>query len=119
MSPYEHRNSHKGTILCLAMMLSVCLLLLAIPMQAQVETSSSINGAVTDNTGAVVVGAAVTVKNQGTGEARNRVTNSAGYYSFPSLAPGTYAITVSMTGFKTVVVIDRVIQVAQAAHVDG
>src|SRR5882762_5030495 len=113
-----HRNPHIGTTLCLAMMLSVCLVLLAIPMQAQVETTSSISGTVTDITGAVVGGAAVTVKNQGTGEARNRVTNSTGYYSFPSLAPGTYSITVSMTGFKTVVVSDRVIQVAQPASVD-
>ena len=116
MSTY--RNPHIGTTLCLAMMLSVCLLLLTIPIQAQVETTSSISGTVTDSTGAVVGGAAVTVKNQGTGEARNRVTNSTGYYSFPSLSPGTYSITVSMTGFKTVVVSDRVIQVAQPASVD-
>jgi len=100
------------------MMLSVCLVLLAIPMQAQVETTSSISGTVTDSTGAVVGGTAVTVKNQGTGETRNAVTNSTGYYSFLSLSPGTYSITVSMTGFKTVVVSDRVIQVAQPASVD-
>src|SRR6266404_7710418 len=118
MSPYEHRNPHKGRILCLAMILSVCLVLLAIPIQAQVETTSSISGTVTDSTGAVVGGTAVTVKNQGTGETRNAVTNSTGYYSFLSLSPGTYSITVSMTGFKTVVVTDRVIQVAQPASVD-
>jgi len=46
-----HRNPHIGTTLCLAMMLSVCLVLLAIPMQAQVETTSSISGTVTDSTG--------------------------------------------------------------------
>ncbi len=118
MYPYERRNPRIGTTLCLAMILSVCLLLLAIPMQAQVETSSSIGGTVTDSSGAVVAGAAVTVKNQDTGETRKAVTNGTGYYSFASLPPGTYTITVSMAGFKTVVVTDRVIQVAQPASVD-
>jgi hypothetical protein len=118
MSSNGLRNPDKGATLCLVLMLSVSLLLLAIPMQAQVETTSSINGTVMDSTGGVVVGAAVTVKNQNTGGTRNAITNSTGYYSFPSLSPGTYSITVSMAGFKTVVVSDRVIQVAQPASVD-
>src|SRR5882762_4839933 len=118
ISTCVHPFPHNGVTLYLSMLLLVCLLPLAIPMQAQVETSSSINGTVTDSTGAVVVGAAVTVKNQDTGETRKAVTNSTGYYSFPSLPPGTYTITVSMAGFKTVVVTDRMIQVAQPASVD-
>src|SRR6267143_1586991 len=118
ISTCVHPFPRNGVTLYLSMLLLVCLLPLAIPIQAQVETSSSINGTVTDSTGAVVVGAAVTVKNQDTGETRKAVTNSTGYYSFPSLPPGTYTTTVSMAGFKTVVVTDRVIQVAQPASVD-
>ena len=118
ISTCVHPFPHNGVTLYLSMLLLVCLLPLAIPMQAQVETSSSINGTVIDSTGAVVVGAAVTVKNQDRGETRKAVTNSTGYYSFPSLPPGTYTTTVSMAGFKTVVVRDRVVQVAQPASVD-
>src|SRR6267142_1771005 len=120
MSSYRHRNPPKRETLRLIVMMvfSVSVLLLAIPIQAQVEINSGISGTVTDSTGAVVVGAAVTVKNQDTDATRKAVTNSTGYYSFPSLSPGTYTITVSMAGFKTAVVSDRVIQVAQPARVD-
>lgn len=117
MSHRSHRNSIVGKFFSIALF-SVSLLLLANSAQAQVATTSGISGVVQDSSGAVVGGAAVTVKNEATSVIRQTVTNSTGYYSFPSLDPGTYTITVSMTGFKTEVVSNRVIEVAQPASVD-
>jgi hypothetical protein len=66
---------------------------------AQTATGS-ITGTVTDPSGAAVVGAKVKVVNIGTNEAREAATNELGYYSFPLLSPGRYALSVTATGFK-------------------
>jgi hypothetical protein len=63
----------------------------------------TMSGNVTDSSQAVVVGAAVTVKEQSTNISRSAVTNSQGEFTFPSLAPGTYTLTVTGTGFETFV----------------
>jgi hypothetical protein len=54
-----------------------------------------------DATGAVVVGANVTAVNDATGVPMKQITNNAGLFSFPSVNPGTYTLTVEMSGFKT------------------
>ncbi len=69
-------------------------------LHAQVGTGD-ILGTVTDSSGAVVVGAKVTVKNQGTAALRTAITNEKGEYTFSTLPNGTYALTVEMKGFKT------------------
>jgi hypothetical protein len=77
------------------------LLLLGVPsVFAQVSTSS-ITGAVTDTSGAVVAGAKVEAKNEETGVVFNQNTSSSGNYSFASLTPGSYSITVTLSGFQT------------------
>src|SRR6185437_11917912 len=70
-------------------------------MLAQVQTTTSITGTVTDPQGAVLAGASVRVTNQNTGAIRDSTTGADGVYSFPSLPGGTYSITVSAHGFKT------------------
>ena len=60
-----------------------------------------IRGAVHDAAG-VVPGAEVTVINEETNVARSTVTNAAGEYNLPNLAPGLYGIKVAMSGFKAV-----------------
>jgi hypothetical protein len=48
------------------------------------------------------------LKNTGTGEIYPaQVTNESGAYSFPGLAPGTYKVTITMKGYKTVEVETR------------
>src|SRR5262245_3355717 len=82
--------------------LSAICLSWALSLSAFAQTGTSrISGTVTDATGAVVVGAKVTVKNEATGVAYTQVTTGAGLYSFPSLTAGSYTITVEITGFKT------------------
>ncbi|MFN0166574.1 MAG: carboxypeptidase regulatory-like domain-containing protein [Bryobacteraceae bacterium] len=97
---------------------AAALLFLASGLNAQVDTYTSIRGLITDPTGAAVSGAVVTVKNAATGEERSTSSDSAGYYSLPSMAPGTYAVTVTHPGFKKGEVTDRVARVAQVAQVD-
>src|SRR5690348_16361223 len=75
-------------------------LLLAAIAVAQVSTSY-ITGTVTDSAGAVVANAKVEVKNDETGVVYSCVTTNSGNYSFPSLTPGRYTITVQQPGFRT------------------
>ncbi len=60
-----------------------------------------ISGTVLDATGAVVPAAKVIAKDTAKGTALSTVTTAAGVYSFVSLAPGTYEVTVSREGFQT------------------
>ncbi len=76
-------------------------LLLSSPgaVKAQIY-SGSINGTVTDSTGAVVSGATVTVKNNGNGASFTTATSDMGNFAIEQLQLGTYTLTVKQTGFK-------------------
>ncbi len=63
--------------------------------------AGSIQGTVTDSTGAVIPGAAIHVVNQATGVAVDAKTNSVGFYQAPDLFAGTYIVSVSAPGMKT------------------
>src|SRR3954470_661752 len=68
---------------------------------AQGSFSTSLTGTVTDSSGAVIPGANVKIRNNGTGEEVNTVSGSDGGFSAPSLAGGVYTVTVALVGFKT------------------
>ena len=68
--------------------------------QAQL-LQGSIDGNVTDASEAAVVGASVTVTNEQTNTTRATLTNQTGVYSFATLQPGTYTVTVTAPGFQT------------------
>src|SRR5690348_12756814 len=70
------------------------------PASAQV-LYGSIVGTLTDQTGAVVPKATVTVTNTATGLSRQATTNTDGYYSIPNLQEGTYDLSITAGGFKT------------------
>ena len=60
-------------------------------------------GSVTDQSGAVIPGATVTVTSEATGLTNPVKTNSSGLYTVPSLQPGFYTLKAEATGFKTLV----------------
>jgi Carboxypeptidase regulatory-like domain/TonB dependent receptor-like, beta-barrel len=62
----------------------------------------SVAGTVTDQTGAVVPGAAITIVNDNTGFNRNTTSASAGDYRITDLPGGTYTLSVTAQGFKPV-----------------
>ena len=76
------------------------LLILAIPMLAQVPVGS-IRGVVKDSSGAIVPGANVTIRNVDTAQVRTVMSGADGEYLAPSLAVGHYDVTVEHGGFKT------------------
>jgi hypothetical protein len=63
------------------------------------QAHTSIDGTVTDKSGAVLPGAAVTVSN-GAGFTQSATTNDRGEYSFTDLPAGTYSVTISAPAFK-------------------
>src|SRR5499427_1858120 len=95
----------------------IAILLLAACAVAQVSTSS-ITGQVTDSSGAVVANAQVEAKNDETGVIYNTVTTNTGHYSFASLTPGRYTITVQQTGFRTFTGTDNVLTVGAPLVLD-
>jgi hypothetical protein len=79
---------------------SLVLFFLTSLAQAQ-NTTGSIVGRVTDQTGAAVAGATLTVTNVETQETRAIVSGASGDYSVSLLKPGTYTLRVTASGFKT------------------
>jgi hypothetical protein len=63
-------------------------------------TTSRVTGLVTDNTGATVAGATVTLTNEGTNTSVTTQTGDNGVYVFDLIQPGTYTVTVEKQGFK-------------------
>lgn len=61
----------------------------------------SIQGTVTDPSGAVVDGAKVIIKNRGNGQVVTTTTSSSGTYNSGGLIPGEYTVRVEAKGFKT------------------
>ncbi len=91
-------------------------LFVAAPVAGQGGVTSTISGVVTDNSGAVVPGATVVSLHKATGVSQEGITNSDGTFAFPSMPPGTYTVTVSLPGFRTVVVNDVVLTSGSPAN---
>ncbi len=71
---------------------------------AQSSATAPLSGVVVDKDGGVMPGVTVVVKNNATGVTSPAVvTNGAGLFNVAALEPGTYTVTVSLTGFKTAV----------------
>jgi hypothetical protein len=71
----------------------------AIPASAQ-SAGGTISGQVTDQQNAVIAGADVKIVDTSTNSTRSTVTNDVGRYTFATVAPGVYNLTVSKTGFQ-------------------
>jgi outer membrane receptor protein involved in Fe transport len=73
---------------------------LGVPCLAQVTTSTFL-GTVTDPSGAVIVGATLTLTNQGTAAAISKVSGPDGSFEFDFLRAGTYRLKIAAPGFKS------------------
>src|ERR671924_2363412 len=63
--------------------------------------NATLNGTVTDATGALIPGAEITATQTETGVVSTGVTNESGTYQFPSLQPGPYRVSASLAGFQS------------------
>ena len=73
--------------------------LLTLTLAAQTQTR--LTGTVTDNTGSIIPGAAITISNINTGVTLTAESNASGNYNFPILAAGQYELVCEFEGFKT------------------
>jgi hypothetical protein len=77
-------------------------LLLTVPAVAQ-DNSGTINGRVTDTTGAFIPGVEVTLASPAIQGTKQAITDETGTYRFILLPPGTYTVTYALPGFKTLI----------------
>jgi hypothetical protein len=94
-----------------AFVLAVAALVLLSNLSVAQKVTGDITGTVTDSSGAVVAGAKVDIENAGTGLKRSVTTNQSGTYRIAELPIGTYKMSATASGFKTVT---RDTQVASA-----
>ncbi len=80
-------------------------------------TTTSLSGLVVDTSGGVIPGADVVAKNNATTAEFRAVTDSEGRFTIPAVNPGTYTVTVSLSGFKTVILPDVQVVTATPASV--
>jgi len=85
---------------------------------ASAQTTGSVNGTVTDNTGAILPGVTVTATSPVLMGAQSAVTNESGAYRFPSLPPGSYRLAFALPGFSSVVREDIVVNIGFAATIN-
>jgi len=103
-----------------AALVGVALLALLLTPAAMAQTfRGTILGTVSDQSGAVVPGAKVKVRNADTGLVRETQTADDGSFSVPELPIGTYVVTVEKAGFQTAVTSGVRVEVAAERRVDA
>ena len=116
------KNSASVCVSFFAPLLAALFCLLTIAPKATLAQSSStgtVSGTVTDNTGAIVPDAAVTLTNTATGNSRTAATTSSGQYIFAYVNPGSYDVKVAKPGFQTTVVSNQTVQVGTQLTVNA
>lgn len=98
-----------GLSLCF---LTIAALLILMP-RLQAQENATINGTVTDASGAVVSNAKLSLTNTATGQVRNEVSNSVGAYRFGNVGIGTYTLDAAAPGFQKYTKIGIVVNVAE------
>ncbi|MBM3796611.1 MAG: carboxypeptidase regulatory-like domain-containing protein [Acidobacteria bacterium] len=83
----------------------------------QAQTTSEILGTVTDETGAVIAGARINVRNVATGIQNNTTSGEAGQFRIPLLQPGKYEVVVEKAGFTKLMLPDVEIQLNERANI--
>ncbi len=81
-------------------------------------TAADLVGIIKDETGAVIPGATVTLRNPQTGNERSVTTDEAGTYKFLAIPPSSYEVSVEAAGFNRTVNENVILTLGQAARLD-
>src|SRR5208282_2693160 len=81
--------------------LMICSLVCLVTPLLYGQATGSFSGTVSDNSGAVVAGAKVTIVAQATNASREAMTDNTGHYLVPLLGASDYTVRVEASGFKT------------------
>lgn len=81
------------------------------------SSAGTIQGTVTDATGAVIQGASVVITNQSTGRALTVTSNGEGLFSLPALDPGSYKVEIDQPNFQKTIK-DVILQTAQVVNLE-
>src|SRR2546423_980910 len=92
--------------------------LLAFAGLSSAQASAGLRGTATDETGAVIAGATIAIRQTSTNLERHAKTNSAGRYQVAALDVGSYRIAVRASGFRTQVVADLRLEVGRTSVQD-
>jgi hypothetical protein len=105
---------------CSAILVCALVLLLSANIAlAQVSAAEAqLNGSVRDQTGSMVVKAAITLRNVDTNQAYKTTSNSVGFYILTNIPPGNYELTTESQGFGKYSRTGIVLRVAQVATID-
>ncbi len=82
------------------------------------QTAGTISGHVSDQTGAIVPDASITLKNVGTGTERTTLTTGAGEYTFAEVPVGVYTLTAKAAGFMSESANNVQVQVQQSIRLN-
>jgi Carboxypeptidase regulatory-like domain len=92
-------------------------LVLLCAVSASAQTTGSITGTITDNSGGLLPGVRVTASSPALMGVQVAITNEQGVYRFPALPPGTYALKCELPGFATLTRQDIIINIGFTATV--
>ncbi len=113
----ENAMKRCAEVVCRAVAFLAVLVLCGVAAEAQ-TFRGTILGTVTDQSGAAVSGATVTIRNLDTGLTRESTTSDDGSYSAPELPIGNYSVTVEKSGFRAAVVTGIRVEVSSERRAD-
>jgi hypothetical protein len=102
----------------IVLLLTLCLLAFAVSASAQIG-NAALGGTVTDQSGAAVVGATVTLTNKASGSETSFTSDERGEYTFRNLTPGTYDLRASRNGFQNYLKKDIVLTINASVRADA
>jgi hypothetical protein len=87
-------------------------------VRAQTSSSSAVTGTITDPSGAVVTNATVELRDNATNDVQSTKVTGSGAYTFSSVKPGNYSISVTAPGFRKTAIPSVSLQVGKSALVN-
>jgi hypothetical protein len=118
LSSRQRRKPVKRTFGWLTFPVSLVIFCFCAPILHAQSKAATVVGTITDSSGAVVVGAAVTIKNTATGETATATTGGSGDYVIVNLLYGAYEVTAQKAGFKSSVRTGLSLEIGQETKVD-